>query len=496
MVTNKILFPLSSIAMHYGVTSASTNNQSTSPMGPRPACSLDGTSPMAREQMRLSALEQLRLNSSKPIPIFEEATQSVSKLLAAPICLVSVFDRQKQIFKATMGLSSLGLMNQLAATRELPKAESFGIQVIDSGQSLMLSDVAQHPAFSQSLLVQKYGVQAYLGVPLMTSDRCCIGTLEVMDIMPRQYTNQDLALLELNARWAMSEYEKQCWLKDGTIQQAPTNNVVTAESQRHNRIDVLRTSLISNLTQDLRNPLTAITGMASMLSREIYGPLTKKQQEYATIVLNSSQNLLSLTNEIMELGSIEKQFGELSLAPVDIEMLAQQSLQPIETRTQAEELNFNLTVEPGSRIWVLDKSIIKQLLYHLILSIAKASTSGSTVRLHISRKDNRLNLATWVSNPWLGEDLPQTIIAWGRQNKILPPMQPLDTSYGIEIVEELSPLAPLEQHNDFKTKDARQELGLLMSQKLTNIHDGEITIQGSQNHGYRYVISLPPFEVN
>ncbi|WP_031293569.1 GAF domain-containing sensor histidine kinase [Leptolyngbya sp. Heron Island J] len=483
--------------MHYGVTPAGTTNQPTKSLGPRPVCSLDGTSPIVREQMRLSMLEQLKLNDSNPIPIFEEATQSVSRLLAAPICLVSVFDRKHQIFKATMGLSSLGLMNQLAATRELPKAESFGIQVVDSAQSLTLSDVTQHPAFSQSLLVQKYGVQAYLGVPLMTSERCCIGTLEVMDIMPREYTQQDLALLELNARWAMSEYEKQCWLKDGKVQQIANNSHLSSiDKQRYDRIEILRTDLISQLTQNLRNPLTAITGMASMLSREIYGPLTEKQQEYANVVLNSSQSLLSLTNEIIELGTLEHQSCELLLAPVDIEMLAQQSLQPIESSVKKQDISFSLTVEPGSRIWVLDKRIIKQLLYHLILSIAKASTSGSTVRLHISRKDNRLTLAAWVANPWLGEDLPQAVIDWGRQNDILPSINPLEPSYGFEIVEELSPLNVNDLPNESTKADTRQELGLLMSQQLTDIHGGEIAIQGSQNHGYRYVVSLPPFEVD
>lgn len=452
---------------------------------------------MAREQLRISMLEQLKLTTSEPIPIFEEATQSVSRLLAAPICLVSVFDKHNQIFKATMGLSSLGLMNQLAATRELPKLESFGIQVVDSGQSLMLTDVTQHPAFSQSLLVQKYGVQAYLGVPLMTAERCCIGTLEVMDIMPRQYTQQDLALLELNARWAMSEYEKQCWLKDGKIQQTATGNnlIAAAEKKLQGRIDTLRMELISQLTQDLRNPLTAITGMASMLSREIYGPLTEKQQEYANVVLHSSQNLLSLTNEIMSLGAIEHQSYELLLKPVDIEMLAQQSLHPIESRANQHALSFNLTVEPGSRIWVLDKHIIKQLIYHLILSISKASTDGSTVRLHISRKDDRLNLATWVSNPWLGEDLPQAVITWGAQNGVLPPASTLEPSYGLDVLEDWSP-NPQGALNESTETDAWQELGLLLSQQLTDIHSGEITIQGSQNNGYRYIVSLPPFEAN
>lgn len=483
--------------MHYGVTSAEANNQ-PKPTGPCPVCSLDGTPPLAREQRRMNALEQLKLTSSTPIPIFEEAAQSVSRLLAVPICLVSVFEKQNQVFKATMGLSSLGLMNQLAATRELPKTESFGIQVVDSGQSLMLSDVTQHPAFSQSILVQKYGVQAYLGVPLMTSERCCIGTLEVMDIMPRQYTQQDLALLELNARWAMSEYEKQCWLQDGTIQQITVDkHLMTAPEEKiQGRIDTLRISLLSQLTQDLRNPLTAITGMAGMLSRKIYGPLTEKQQEYANVVLNSSQNLLSLTNEIMELGSLDYQSRELFLSPIDIEMLAQQSLQPVESSYKQKDLAFNLSVEPGSRIWVLDKRIVKQLIYNLTLSIANASAEGSTIRIHISRRDDRLTLAVWASNPWLGEDLPQTVIDWGRRNSILPPpVPPSDIPYGFETTENVPSPIFSNAGNESDAIDIRQELGLLLSQRLTDIHGGDITIQGSQNHGYRYVVSLPPFDV-
>ena len=461
---------------------------------------------MAREQQRISALEQLSLNSPEPIPIFEEATQSVSRLLAAPICLISVFDRHNQIFKATMGLSSLGLMNQLAATREMSKTESFGIQVVDSAQPLMLADIARHPAFCHSLLVQKYGVQSYLGVPLITTERCCIGTLEVMDIMPRQYTSQDLALLELNARWAMSEYEKQCWLKNGKISKPGPNNdtVAAAEKKLQDRINALRVSLISKLTQDLRTPLTTITGMAGMLSREIYGSLTEKQQEYANVVLHSSQSLLSLTDEIMELGAIEHQPYELLLKPVDVEMLAQQSLHPVESRYQQQNLSFKSTVEPGSRIWVLDKHVMKQLIYHLMLSIAKASTEGSTVRLHISRKDDRLNLAAWVSNPWLGENLPQAVIDWGEQNNIMPPVSSaLSPSDEFEIGAEQHPktegFSPFKSNNlsdEPPDDNIWQELGLLMSQRLVDIHSGEITIQGTQNNGYRYVVSLPPLEAS
>ena len=484
--------------MHYGAPSATPDTQPDNTLGLRPTCLLDGVPPIAREQMRITALEHLSLTHSEPIPIFEEAAQSVSRLLAAPICLVSVFDRHNQIFKATMGLSSLGLMNQLAATRELPKNESFGIHVIDSGRLLMLSDVTQHPAFSKNILVQKYGVQAYLGVPLMTSDQCCIGTVEVMDILPRQYTQQDLALLELNARWAMSEYEKQCWLINGKVQQTKVEpqSTTTKTNNLQGRINTLRLDLISQLTQNLQSPLTTITGMAGMLSREIYGPLTEKQQEYANVVLHSSQNLLSLTKEIMELGALNHQADDLLLKPVDIEMLAQQSLHPIESSSKQQDLSFNLTVEPSSRIWILDRHIIKQLLYHLLLGITKAATGGSTIRLHISRKDERLHLATWVSNPWLGEDLPQSVINWARKNNLLPAVSAAEDVYGFESIDDVTPIQPSAPSNEPAANDMWQELGLLLSQQFTNLHGGDITIQGSQTSGYRYIVSLPPFEAD
>lgn len=491
--------------MQYGTSPLTESHLSASSIDPRPTCLIGGASPHKREQIRLQALEQLQLLSPKRIPVFEEAAQTVSRLLAVPVCLLSVLDQQTQHFKAAIGLSSMGLMNQLASARELPRSESFCTHVVESAQTLVLDDTTQHPAFSKSLLVQRYGIQAYLGVPLLTSQGVCIGTLSIMDLMPRKFTSQEIAILELNARWGMSEYEKFDLIAQ--LQQTGHSNLSAIGSQPSNqsslanqaqsKISEVRLGLISQLTQDLRNPLTAITGMASMLSREIYGPLTTKQQEYAKIVLDSSQNLLGLVDEIIELGSIQEAYQQLSFAPVDIEMLAQQSLQPLEKLTEQQDLKLNLTVEPGSRIWVLDKQVVKQLLYHLVFSIVQLSTTGSTVRVHISRKDERLNVAVWVSNPWLGEDLPQTVITLANKqlseisNQELTGIVERDSGFGTSEF-----LSDTEDVNDSKQGISRQELGLLLSRHLTKVHQGTINLQGSLETGYRYVVSLPSFEAS
>ncbi|MBE9076464.1 GAF domain-containing sensor histidine kinase [Romeria aff. gracilis LEGE 07310] len=452
--------------MNYGVTQAAASNGSDQVLETWPACLLAGPSAAERDQIREAYLLPRGLLGSAAVPLFDEATQTASRLLNAPICLFSVVNSQWQIFKSAVGLSNLGLMNQLAAARQIARSESFCTQVVESGKVLMIADTNQHPAFADSLLVQQYGVRAYLGVPLLTADQVCIGTLAVMDLLPRQFTPQDVAFLELSARWSLSEFEQQYRLQEPEKPPVAAANEPEKAATTSTTIDAARLALISQLTQDLRNPLTAITGMASMLSREIYGSLTQKQQEYASIILNSSQNLLTLADEIIDLSVLET--GQpLSPVALDVEMLSQQALRPLENLAQSREVDLKLSAEPGSRLWTLDKQVIKPLIYHLTFSLILLSEAGSTVRLHISRKADTLRLTFWVSNPWLGENLPQPVVAWIQSSLVA------DSS------------------SQPQSDAARPTLGLMLSRYLANVHQGETILQGSEHSGYRYVISLP-----
>lgn len=465
------------------------------------SCLMDGLPPNQRDRNRSDALARLNLLGNDTVPVFEEATQNISRLLAMPVCILSIMDTDVQRFKSVVGLSSLGLMNQLAAARSLPKQESFCTHVIDSGKTFILPDATIHPAFSRSLLVHQYGIQSYLGVPLITTEGCCIGTLAVMDLLPHEFTPQEIAFLELSARWSMSEFEKQQVLAQNPLPQTAANQPSAAgDNALLSRVNQVRFDLIVQLTQELRNPLTSVTGMASMLSREIYGPLSEKQQEYANIVLSSSQQLLTMVNEIVEIGDLQEDDYQLSVTSADIEMVGQQSLSALADIAKQQDLQLKLTVEPGSRIWTFDKRVVKQLLYHLVFSIIKMSTAGSTIRLHISRKDDNANIALWVSNPWLGEDLPQAVIAWDQANVSRASGSSSNTTASLHSPIEAARLSEgsLESGEAFealataqKVDASRQELGLLLSRHLTEMHGGAVSVQGSNASGYRYIITLP-----
>ncbi len=458
-------------------------------------CRLDGLTAEAREQQRLQAMTQLGLLQAESIPIFEEATQTAAQTLEMPICFLGLMQPDRERFKSAIGLSRLGLMNELASLRQLPRLETFSTHVVDSQHLLIIEDTLAHPAFANQLLVNQYGIRSFMGAPLMTASGWCIGTLAVMDTTPRTFTQKDAEFLALMARWSMSEYERS-HASTSTAIANPTAAIADLNTSPMSISGQLRVDLLSHLAQELRTPLTSVMGMASVLNREIYGPLTSKQKEYLNIIHHSGQYLLSLMSEIVELSEFKESHQSLNLASVDIEMLCQQAINTLEHAAQRREQKIRLTVEPNRRIWPVDKDKVRQMLYHLIFSVIQSSTAGSVIRLHISRRENNLVLSIWVSHPWLGEGLPYL----ESRSEAALVTAPANGKHHYELEEGI--LLPLEKNEDYPPKrlnltaDAqqplpRQNLGLLLCQQLAELHQGYITVQGDGETGSRYIISLP-----
>lgn len=514
----------------------------------RISCLLDGLTPTAREQRRLVALRELGLLEAETVPAFDEATQTAARFLDAPICILGIMTQEQQLLKSAAGLSRVGLMNQLAQSRQLPRYESFCTYVVDSNQVLAIPDTATNPVFASSLLVGYYGIRAYLGAPLLTADGLCLGTLAVMDWVPRWFTTKDIEFLAITARWSLSEFErnhlvKQAstdaihWLpQSSTAFQArktwePNSNINTQEILNTvpvglSSTNAIKVKLLTQLTQELRTPLTSIMGMASVLGREIYGPLTNKQKEYLEIIHQSGQNLVSLVEEIVTLGVLDETSEQLELTAVDIEMLCQQAINSLSEVIERRQQQIRLTVEPGSRIWLLNKDKVRQMLYYLLFSVIHSAEVGVEVRIHVSSKTKIempvitfLQIAVWVSRPWLGEGLTQVYEESAESILSSPSVaaaisDTLGTSFGTSQLEreEISDRLQSASHvlsspsmctafslkqklsNTSKTNDSRESLGLLLSCYLAELHGGHISVQESLESEYRYVICLPQLE--
>lgn len=486
-------------------------------------CRLDGLTTSIREQKRLDVLRQLNFLAAEAVPVFEEATQTASAFLEAPICILGLVVERELWFKSAVGLSTIGLMNQLASYRKLPLAESFSTYVVDSEQPLAIDNTAANGVFANSILTQHYGIKAYLGVPLISSEGLCLGTLEVMDLESRNFTLKDIDFLALTARWCLREFERNHIIRLQQDRVADIDIPVISSGQPQwnlalhkpdtrdfpsetNKTNSIETKLLAQLTQELRTPLTSVIGMASVLRREVYGPLTTKQREYLEIIHNSGQNLISLVDEIISLGGLGGQETELKPTAIDIEMLCQQVINSLIDTAEQHQQSLRLSIEPGNRIWSLDKEKVRQALYYLILSVVEMSEAGGEVRIHVSHRHQMLNITVWFSHPWLGEGLPQIEFAARSVTKALALNQTEHHNFdnfdsgmsgiapGNKILtsEALMSVMDGDKQESKKSTDkiARDFLGLLFSCHLAELHEGRVIVQGSPESGYRYVLQF------
>jgi len=532
----------------------------------------DSLTALAEEQLRLKALSELGLLEAQTIPVFEEATQTTAHFLEVPICILGFVDQDRLRVRSAVGLSRLGLMNTIAQERSLPRHEAFCTSVVEKQQVWAINNtLAEAAAVGRSVLVEQYGIRAYLGAPLFDAVGHCLGAIAVMDLKPRTFTLRDSQFLELMARWSMSEFERNWLLKremDTPIgiklsqSPQPTEGGTSAPNWLSDSIpDLLainqvKLEILMQLTHELRTPLTSILGMAGVVGREIYGPLTNKQKEYVEIIQYSGQHLLSLMNEISELGTLELVTPKLNPTAVDIEMLCQQASHSLFDAAIKREQEIRLSVEPGrSRIWILDKDKVRQLLYHLVFSVIHASPNRSIIRIHVSHKSDGLSLAVSVSHPWLGDGLLEVdevsaasaIVERknGDPTCRLLPVPPAVVGKNLQVVnffpeaatsvggtsterdllspdveqseqpilsvadtqhsgQSLSSSDPVAVPNSDQADEAmasppnnfnhRESLRLLLSCYMAQLHCGQISIQGTPESGYRYVVSLPELE--
>jgi signal transduction histidine kinase len=481
-------------------------------------CRLDGLTTAQREQQRLKAIENLSLLETETVPVFEEATQTAARSLGTPICILGLVVNNQVWFKSASGLSRIGLMNQLASYRMLPLEESFSTYVVDSQQELIIDDALLEPIFANSALVQHYGIRSYLGTPLITAEGKCIGTLEVMDLEPRQFTSRDVDFLMLTARWCLREFERERLAK--TIEQGKKAALTSPSATETNKngqtlnssnsrslensvssTNTIKLKLLTQLSQELRTPLTSVIGMASVLRREVYGTLTTKQKEYIEIIHNSGQHLISLVDEIINLGVFDENSSKLQKSSIDIEMICQQAINGLYEIAQQQGQELRLSVEPGNRIWSLDRDKVRQAIYYLVISVIESSEAGGEVRIHVSRKQQSLNVAVWISHPWLGDGLPSfdlypsnTTLSF-LDNSDSEEMAAGNSLLGTHILTStvlLNSYNDISQTTTTKTdRSPRQILGLLLSCHLAELHGGNIVVQGSQESGYRYILKLP-----
>lgn len=147
----------------------------------------------ADEDERLSALRALLLLDTPPEERFDRLARFVAEQLDVPIALLTLVDGQRQWFKARVGLDAT----------ETPRDISFCGHAIMKNDLFIVEDASRDPRFSDNPLVTgEPHIRLYAGAPLSAPGGHRIGTLCVIDTVPRTLGPVELSILDALRRLA------------------------------------------------------------------------------------------------------------------------------------------------------------------------------------------------------------------------------------------------------------------------------------------------------
>lgn len=168
--------------------------------------------------------------------------------------------------------------------------------------------------------------------------------------------------------------------------------------------DRLKSEFLATVSYELRTPLNAIIGFSEILENCYFGSLNDRQLEYTHDVLDASNRLLTLIDDILDLASIEAGRVELEREPVEIAALID-SVAAV-TREWARKQGLEIELDCPRDVGTVraDEGRIKQVLFNLVTNAIKFTPSGGRVTLAARRRADSIHVSVADTGVGIDED--------------------------------------------------------------------------------------------
>jgi signal transduction histidine kinase len=187
-------------------------------------------------------------------------------------------------------------------------------------------------------------------------------------------------------------------------------NVERALKDRNDALEQaarLRENFVHHVSYQLRSPLTNVIGFTELLASGAAGHLTQKQSEYIDHVFQSSNSLMAIIDDILDLASFDR--GEIILdrknTKVNDIILA--SIEGLKDRIDERNLSLNVEISSDIDDFFLDGKRVQQILFNLISNSIAFSSEGQSISVRASLEASTLNISV-IDN---GRGIPKELIS-------------------------------------------------------------------------------------
>jgi signal transduction histidine kinase len=232
------------------------------------------------------------------------------------------------------------------------------------------------------------------------------------------------------------------------------------QKRKAERADKLKSAFLANMSHEIRTPMNAIVGFSQLLND---GTGSDNKQQYINIIQNSSDNLLRLLNDIIDLskieaGDLEIKQSEINVRDLFIELKDIYLIEALKREKTTVQISFNLP--DGNIFFQSDPLRLKQILSNLLNNALKFTSNGTIIFSCIKK----------------GRELIFTVS---------------DTGTGIPIEDQPKIFERFTKFNYQGRNTEGTGIGLSITEKLVSLLNGRIWLSSVVGKGSDFFFSIP-----
>jgi signal transduction histidine kinase len=229
------------------------------------------------------------------------------------------------------------------------------------------------------------------------------------------------------------------------------------------RADRAKSEFLAAMSHELRTPLNAIMGFTELLLDGISGELNEEQNHCLTDIYNSSQYLLALIEDVLDLSTVEADRMQLQQEPIDLKTVIDEAVTKISSEFRKKHQELVTHIPDDIPMVTGDRLRVQQILINLLINAHKYTGDGGHISVAASYQDKRCRIAVSDNGIGIRKEEAESIFRAFTQS----------------------------QDNPVRSQRGGAGLGLALSKKLLDRMDGEVWVESTYGQGSTFYFTLP-----
>jgi signal transduction histidine kinase len=315
------------------------------------------------DKQRVRILQEYAILDTLPEQDFDDITRLASSICGVPISIIGLIDTTRQWFKSHHGMD----------IAEIPRKLAFCAHAINNAHQVMVvPDTRKDERFADNPLVTEADVVFYTGVPLVNPEGYALGTLCIMDKVPRNITTEQKEALSILA----NQVVKQLELRRKNLQL----ELKQAEIEEINKELQLFAHVASH---DLQEPLRMVTKFLGQIEKNYSEKLDENGKTYIHYARDGAQRMRTIISDLLEYSSAGHKTFDYE--PIDMNELVQKTEQLLHAAIEDKSAVLRWQTLPSI---IAARTPLQQVMLNLMSNAIKYHAPGNKPVITISSSED------------------------------------------------------------------------------------------------------------